>query len=137
MTYAEAAAAIQAGLYRHFKGNYYRVLSVARHSETMEPMVVYKALYGDGGVWVRPAEMWTEAVEKGGKTCQRFRPLSAWERVAFFERIYDELSAAAELDRPISCELRGKCLFLEEYYTSGEGPPDAAEDNLRCQKEAE
>ncbi len=51
---------IKPGRYRHFKGNEYEVLYIAKHSETLEPMVVYKALYGDGGVWVRPAEMWTE-----------------------------------------------------------------------------
>lgn len=128
MTYEEAVTAIPAGLYRHFKGNHYRVLSVARYSETMEPMVVYKALYGDGGVWIRPAEMWNEAVEKDGKTYQRFHPLSAKERVAFFERIYDELSSAAESDHPLSCELRGKCLFLEEYYTTGEWRNDYESD---------
>ncbi len=55
---------IQPGIYRHFKGNRYEVLGIARHSETMEEMVVYRALYGEGGVWVRPASMWNEIVEK-------------------------------------------------------------------------
>ena len=63
---------IRLGRYRHFKGNDYRVLAVARHSETLEDMVVYQALYGDGGVWVRPAAMWNETVEHDGKTVQRF-----------------------------------------------------------------
>ena len=72
MTYEDAAAAILPGLYQHFKGNYYRVLSVARHSETVEAMVVYQALYGDGGVWVRLADMWNETVERDGKTYRRF-----------------------------------------------------------------
>ena len=63
---------IRLGRYRHFKGNDYRVLAVARHSETLEDMVVYQALYGDGGVWVRPAAMWNETVERDGKTVQRF-----------------------------------------------------------------
>lgn len=63
---------IKLGKYRHFKGNEYEVLGIARHSETLEPMVVYKALYGDGGVWVRPAEMWNEQIEKDGKTFKRF-----------------------------------------------------------------
>ena len=53
---------ITPGVYRHFKGNYYRVLGVARHSETMEPLVVYQALYGERGLWVRPLTMFTEAV---------------------------------------------------------------------------
>lgn len=63
---------IKPGLYRHFKGNEYEVLYIAKYSETLEPMVVYKALYGDGGVWVRPAEMWNETVTREGKTFKRF-----------------------------------------------------------------
>lgn len=60
------------GKYRHFKGKEYEVLCLARHSETEEEMVVYRALYGDFGVWVRPASMWLETVERDGKTYQRF-----------------------------------------------------------------
>ena len=61
------------GIYRHYKGNEYMVLDVATHSETLEPMVVYKALYGDGGVWVRPAYMWNEQVICGGESVPRFK----------------------------------------------------------------
>ena len=60
------------GRYRHFKGMEYEVLCVARHSETLEEMVVYRALYGEGGVWVRPARMWHETVERDGKIMPRF-----------------------------------------------------------------
>lgn len=60
------------GIYRHFKGNKYQLLDVAKHSETLEEMVVYKALYGDGGVWVRPASMWNEEVEFEGEKVKRF-----------------------------------------------------------------
>ena len=63
------------GKYRHFKGNEYEVLYIARHSETMEDMVVYRALYGEHGVWVRPASMWNETVARGGKTFRRFTPI--------------------------------------------------------------
>jgi hypothetical protein len=63
---------IRPGRYRHFKGNEYRVLGVAKHSETLEPMVVYQALYGECGLWVRPANMWNEIVERDGKSQQRF-----------------------------------------------------------------
>ncbi len=63
---------IKIGKYRHFKGNEYEVLYIAKHSETGEEMVVYKALYGDGGVWVRPASMWNETVERDGVTYLRF-----------------------------------------------------------------
>ena len=63
---------IKTGRYRHFKGNEYEVLYLAKHSETLEPMAVYRALYGERGVWVRPALMWNETVERDGKTYQRF-----------------------------------------------------------------
>ncbi|HEX3037523.1 MAG TPA: DUF1653 domain-containing protein [Oscillospiraceae bacterium] len=63
---------IKLGRYRHFKGNEYLVLYVAKHSETLEEMVVYQALYGERGIWVRPASMWNELVERDGKTFRRF-----------------------------------------------------------------
>ncbi|MDO4997225.1 MAG: DUF1653 domain-containing protein [Neisseria sp.] len=63
---------IAAGLYRHYKGNLYQVLSLARHSETQEWLVVYQALYGDYGVWVRPAAMFSENVLLNGKSVPRF-----------------------------------------------------------------
>ena len=63
---------IQPGRYRHFKGNEYEVIGTAKHSETLEEMVVYRALYGEFGLWVRPAKMWEETVERDGKTYQRF-----------------------------------------------------------------
>ena len=63
---------IKPGRYRHFKGKEYEVLGVARHSETEEELVVYRALYGDFGVWVRPASMWNEVIERDGKTYRRF-----------------------------------------------------------------
>lgn len=63
---------IKPGRYRHFKGKEYEVLGVARHSETEEELVVYRALYGDFGLWGRPVSMWNEAVERDGKTFRRF-----------------------------------------------------------------
>ena len=63
---------IKPGRYRHFKGNEYKLLYIARHSETLEEMVVYQALYGEYGIWVRPASMWNELVEHQGKTVRRF-----------------------------------------------------------------
>lgn len=63
---------IKKGRYRHFKGNEYEVLFVAKNSETLEDMVVYRALYGDRGVWVRPASMWNEIVERDGRVYRRF-----------------------------------------------------------------
>ena len=64
---------IKPGKYRHFKGNDYKVIGVARHSETMEEMVVYRALYGEGGLWVRPAAMWTEEIDRDGYPGPRFQ----------------------------------------------------------------
>jgi len=60
------------GLYRHYKGHEYRVTGLARHSETREPLVVYQALYGERGLWVRPAAMFCETVEIGEKRVPRF-----------------------------------------------------------------
>lgn len=64
---------LKPGKYRHFKGKEYLLIGVATHSETMEPMVVYQALYGEKGLWVRPAAMWTEQIERDGYTGPRFR----------------------------------------------------------------
>jgi hypothetical protein len=63
---------IELGKYRHFKGNYYEVTALARHTETLEEMVVYRALYGDRGIWVRPLSMWEETLEADGKPVKRF-----------------------------------------------------------------
>ena len=63
---------VEPGRYRHFKGKEYQVLFNARHSETLEPLVVYRALYGERGVWVRPAGMWSEHVERDGYSGPRF-----------------------------------------------------------------
>ena len=60
------------GIYRHYKGQRYRVLGTARHSETMEPLVVYQALYGEHGLWVRPAAMFCETIELDGEPIARF-----------------------------------------------------------------
>ena len=63
---------IKLGKYRHFKGNMYEVLGFAKNSESLEEMVIYKALYGDGEIWVRPASLWNETVERDGKIFKRF-----------------------------------------------------------------
>ena len=127
-TYEEAVKTIAPGLYQHFKGNYYKVLGIARHSETTEPMVVYQALYGESAVWVRPAGMWNEVIERDGKRFQRFRRLNQVERISFYEQIFDELSAVVfgdqnEIDEELGSLPDGvlkKFNLLEEYYTSGE-----------------
>jgi hypothetical protein len=60
------------GRYRHYKGGEYEVLGVVRHSETLEPMVLYRALYGEGGLWVRPHAMFFENIQAGGRLQARF-----------------------------------------------------------------
>ncbi len=64
---------LKPGKYRHFKGMEYELIGIAKHSETLEPMVVYRALYGEGGLWVRPAQMWTEYVDKDSYHGPRFQ----------------------------------------------------------------
>ncbi|MGJ8693489.1 MAG: DUF1653 domain-containing protein [Thalassotalea sp.] len=64
------------GKYQHFKGNFYRVLHLAKHSETEEDLVVYQPLYGEGGIWVRPLAMFDETIERDGKTLKRFSYIS-------------------------------------------------------------
>ena len=63
---------IKAGRYRHYKGNYYDVIGVARHSETEQALVVYRPQYGERGLWVRPLDMFTETVEIDGSSVPRF-----------------------------------------------------------------
>lgn len=63
---------IRLGKWRHFKGGEYEVLGIAKHSETLEPMVVYRALYGEGGLWTRPLSMWNDTVERDGIAYKRF-----------------------------------------------------------------
>jgi hypothetical protein len=63
--------------YRHFKGNEYLVLHLAKHSETREDLVVYQALYGERGIWVRPLDMFLEQVEREGKLVNRFEEIEA------------------------------------------------------------
>lgn len=68
------ATPISTRRYRHYKGNFYEVLGVARHTETQEELVVYRALYGEGGLWVRPKAMFLEEVIVDGQSMRRFEP---------------------------------------------------------------
>ena len=63
---------LKKGIYKHYKGNLYELLEIATHSETLEKMVVYRALYGERGVWVRPFSMWEEEVVVDGERVKRF-----------------------------------------------------------------
>jgi hypothetical protein len=70
-----SAHQLRPGRYRHYKGNDYEVIGIARHSETEEEMVVYRKLYGDHSLWVRPLTMFREQVEVNGRLVPRFAPL--------------------------------------------------------------
>ena len=74
---AAAPSPLEPGVYEHYKGNRYEVLMVARHSETEEEFVVYRQLYGDRGIWVRPLAVFLESVEAGGRVVPRFRRMDA------------------------------------------------------------
>lgn len=79
-------SALQAGIYRHYKGNLYHVMEVARHSETGEKLVVYRTLYGDFGLWVRPLAMFVEQVQIDGQNIPRFAFVHATGDVAGAEK---------------------------------------------------
>lgn len=117
--YEKAVASIPLGRYRHFRGNPYEVIGIARHSETEEPMVVYKALYGDGDIWVSPVSMWNETIIRDGKTYHRFYRLDRIERVEHYERLFDEASISPAPE---------KVAALTTYYTSGEWLEDYEAD---------
>lgn len=68
---------IPLGTYRHYKGNQYEVIGFAKHSETLEDMIIYRALYGEGGTWVRPLSMWDNPIKVDGKTVKRFEYVGA------------------------------------------------------------
>lgn len=70
---------IKKGIYKHYKGNKYEVIGEANHSETLEKMVVYRALYGEGELWVRPSYMWNEEIETDGKNVPRFELIESFE----------------------------------------------------------
>jgi hypothetical protein len=72
---SEESGIVTPGRYRHYTGQEYEVLGVARHSETEEEFVVYRALYGDHGLWIRPTVMFLESVTVDGKSVPRFQPL--------------------------------------------------------------
>jgi len=76
---AVSVPSLPLGRYRHYKGGEYEVLGVVRHSESLEPMVLYRALYGDAGLWVRPFAMFVEAVEHNGERRPRFALVTAAE----------------------------------------------------------
>lgn len=94
---------IKVGRYRHFKGNEYEVLFIAKHSETEEPMVVYRALYGDGKVWVRPASMWNEVVNADVEQKKRFEYLTPKHYLFVMQDYFEKngLSTTSPIDSAV------------------------------------
>ena len=82
---------VETGYYKHFKGNIYQLIAVAKHSETGEEMVVYRGLYdsphGYGAVWIRPVAMFLETIERDGKTMKRFAPISDEEAIETLNKV--------------------------------------------------
>jgi hypothetical protein len=82
---------VELGYYKHFKGNVYRVIGTAKHSETGEVHVIYEGLYdgphGYGAVWIRPIAMFEETIERDGKTMRRFAPISNEEATAILNKV--------------------------------------------------
>ncbi|MCJ8272693.1 MAG: DUF1653 domain-containing protein [Psychrosphaera sp.] len=75
--------AVEQGLYKHFKGQFYQVIAVAKHSETQEQHVVYQPMYGERGIWIRPLTMFDETITREGQTFKRFAPASDEEKQQF------------------------------------------------------
>ena len=119
MKYEVAVQTIQPGRYRNFKGNTYEVIGVARHSETEEPMVIYRALCGEKELWARPAAMWNETIDWKGKIYKSFYHLDRIERVEKYERLFDEAKVSHDPE---------KLHLLSIYYTSGEWLEDYEAD---------
>ena len=115
MTYEQALKEIPFGLYQHFKGRYYEVIDIARHSETDEAMVIYRPQYGKKQLWVRPADMWAETIERDGYSGPRFRKLEQKSRYIAFDvetpnHLNNRMSAIG-----ISVIENGK--IIEEFYS--------------------
>ena len=93
---------LQLGVYRHYKGNDYEVIGFGKHSETLEDMVIYKALYGDGGTWVRPLSMWSELVMVDGNEVKRFEYI---EEATISDRQHELSEALRSIDSTLKkCE---------------------------------
>lgn len=115
------------GIYQHYKGNYYEVIDVARHSETLEDMIIYRALYGNFGLWVRPLTMFLEQVEIDGLKIPRFRFISNQPKVnnLIFEAHATSIDnergiASGHLDAPLSEQGRAQARELGSRYQNSD-----------------
>jgi len=99
---------IPLGTYRHYKGNEYEVIGFSKHSETLEDMVIYKALYGDGGTWVRPFSMWNNPIEMDGRTVKRFEYIGEPNRQIELTEAHRALLSTLQKCEKIDLDKQGK-----------------------------
>lgn len=122
---------IPLGIYLHYKGNQYKVVGFAKHSETLEDMVIYKALYGERGMWVRPLSMWGNPIEINGKTVKRFEYINekenlSGELIKNLDKIHTTKLGAERIRKNIDLNIgdiaewcRQKVLSADEIYRQG------------------
>lgn len=112
------------GRYRHYKGNEYTVLGVARHSETLEEHIVYRQEYGDHGLWVRPKQMFSEKVKVGGQEVPRFQHLgSSSEQVGdSIKNIFDDLPQHLSKE-VVQTLIRAADVRIERIISQGHASP--------------
>jgi len=114
------------GRYQHFKGNEYEVMYVGTHSETQEAMVVYRQLYGEGGVWVRPASMWNEEIERNGAILKRFKYMGKSQKKSRVKTNFDEEAFLKNLKGLLRIEsTNGDAGLITEEAPLGMGINDA------------
>ena len=99
---------IPLGVYRHYKGNHYEIFGFAKHSETLEDMVMYKALYGEGGTWVRPLSMLENLIDVDGKTVKRFEYIGESERQNDLTEAHREIISTLQKCEKIDLDKQGK-----------------------------
>jgi len=99
---------IPLGVYRHYKGNQYEVIGFAKHSETLEDMVIYKALYDDGGTWVRPLSMWDNPIDIDGRTVKRFEYVGENDRQDELTEAHRALLSTLKKCEKIDADKMGK-----------------------------
>jgi hypothetical protein len=125
---------IPLGVYRHYKGSSYEAIGVAKHSETLEDMVIYKALNGDGEIWARPLSMWGELVEDGGRTVKRFEYLgdsrATARKIVYFDMdnvLVDFKSGIAQLSAEVQAEYEGRLDDAPRIFSLMRPMPGAVE----------
>ena len=113
---------IPLGVYRHYKGNQYEVIGFAKHSETLEDMVIYRALYGERETWVRPLSMWNNPIEIDGKTVKRFEyvAIDKQELLNNIDKIHTTKSGIERIKRNIALEVDNIADWCRQKITNAD-----------------